>query len=478
MSLFDIIIIGLNNLLRTRFRVILTIIGVVVGIGTLVSMVSFGLGMQKNITDSIQNNDLILGLTISEKKINLDKIQSGEIPALNDSVLKNDGNKLNDSIIGIFNKIDGVEFAFPKIEFPAKFKLKEYDRDIKVGAIPLSASNTSPFNKLKSGRFFNCDTCYEILVTEELLKKMDFKIAWDENEYKKLRADTSIKKEIILIDSVLNSEISLTTVTLRSTNIQAMAMQAMFTMKFDPFQNVENKFRISGIIKRQDDEMSPNRMYHSNAYIPIRTASHIPRVSFDNVFDILNNQTEDDGNYSTVFVRLKNLKYLTQVKKEIGDMGFSTFSVLDQMDEIKKAFIIFDSLFGIIGIISLFVASLGIINTMVMSIMERTREIGIMKSIGGGEHEIRQIFFVEAITIGLIGGVIGVILGYIVTEVANVILNAKFMAEIQTRVDLFYIPWWLILGSITFSMLVSLLAGLYPANRAARIDPVKALRHD
>ena len=113
-----------------------------------------------------------------------------------------------------------------------------------------------------------------------------------------------------------------------------------------------------------------------------------------------------------------------------------------------------------------------------MSIMERTREIGIMKSIGGGEHEIRQIFFIEATTIGLIGGILGLILGYLVTALANVILNATLMSHIQTKVDLFFIPWWLILGSITFSMLVSLLAGLYPANRAARIDPVKALRHD
>ena len=478
MNFYDIIIIGLNNLRRTRFRATLTIIGVIVGIGTLVSMVSFGLGMQKNITDSIQNNDMILGLTVSQKKTDLQKIQEGELPNLNDTAFVNTGNTLNDSVVQVFNTIKGVEYAFPKIKFPAKINIKGYSRDIQTGAIPNSAADVHPFKKLKTGSFFTSDTCNEILVTQEVLGRLGFKTAWDTAEYQKLIGDTSLKKEVILIDSILGKEITLTTLSLQSTNIQAMAFQAMFSQSFDPFKKIETKFKVVGIIKRQEDDMSPNRMYNADVYIPIKVATHIPRVSFDNVFDILNNRMEDDGSYGTVFIRLENLKYLDPIKKEIEEMGFNTFSVLDQMDEIKKAFIIFNSLFGVIGIISLFVASLGIINTMIMSIMERTREIGIMKSIGGGEHEIRQIFFVEAGTIGLIGGVFGVLLGFLVTAVANVILNATVMKDIQTNVDLFYIPWWLILGSIAFSILVSLLAGLYPANRAARIDPVKALRHD
>lgn len=478
MSFYDIVIIGLNNLRRTRFRAVLTIIGVIVGIGTLVSMVSFGLGMQKNITDSIQNNDLVLGLTVSQQKTDLQKIQEGQIPDMGDSLLLNTGNILNDSVLQIFNTLKGVEYAFPKIKFPAKIKINGYSKDIQTGAIPNSAANIPPFNRLKAGAFFSADTCNEILLTEELLNRLGFKSAWDNDEFEKLTSDTNIKKDIVLIDSIMGSEITITTLSLQSTNIQAMALQAVFSSRFDPFKKIENKFKVVGIIKKQEDDMAPNRMYNANVYIPIKVAAHIPRVSFDNVYDILNNQIEDDGSYSSVFVRLENLKYFDEVKEEIKQMGFQTFSVMDQMDEIRKAFIIFDALFGVIGIISLFVASLGIINTMIMSIMERTREIGIMKSIGGGEHEIRQIFFVEAGTIGLIGGVLGVILGYLVTEVANVILNATVIKHVQTKVDLFYIPWWLVLGSIAFAMLVSLLAGLYPANRAARIDPVKALRHD
>jgi ABC-type antimicrobial peptide transport system permease subunit len=113
-----------------------------------------------------------------------------------------------------------------------------------------------------------------------------------------------------------------------------------------------------------------------------------------------------------------------------------------------------------------------------MSILERTREIGIMKSIGGSEGEIRVIFFTEAATIGFTGAIFGLILGWFVTRVANVIINSKLRPEDLPEVDMFYFPWWLILGAMAFSILLSLAAGLYPAGRAARIDPVRALRHD
>ena len=101
-----------------------------------------------------------------------------------------------------------------------------------------------------------------------------------------------------------------------------------------------------------------------------------------------------------------------------------------------------------------------------------------MKAIGGSENEIRMVFFVEAATIGLIGAFFGLVLGWIVTRIANVIANSQFLPPGEPPIDFFYFPLWLILGAVMFSIVVSLAAGLYPANRAARVDPVKALRHD
>ncbi|NLP11173.1 FtsX-like permease family protein, partial [bacterium] len=133
-----------------------------------------------------------------------------------------------------------------------------------------------------------------------------------------------------------------------------------------------------------------------------------------------------------------------------------------------------------VGTIALIVASLGIINTMVMSILERTREIGVMKAVGASGRQIQSIFFFEAGVIGLLGGGLGVVLGWLVSRLANWIANiwVAHQGGAGGEIDFFYLPIWLIAGALLFSLLVSLLAGWYPATRASRINPVAALRHD
>jgi len=125
------------------------------------------------------------------------------------------------------------------------------------------------------------------------------------------------------------------------------------------------------------------------------------------------------------------------------------------------------------------VASFGIANTMIMSILERTREIGIMKAIGAEDREIKLIFFVEAAVLGVSGGIIGTILAWGLDGIANR-LAYRFILKPQgaSFVDFFSLPPYLSLGAIAFALVVSILAALYPAARAARIDPVRALRHD
>lgn len=159
-------------------------------------------------------------------------------------------------------------------------------------------------------------------------------------------------------------------------------------------------------------------------------------------------------------------------------MGLAVICLADELKEFKREFIILDTILGAIGAVALIVAALGIINTMVTSILERVREIGIMKAIGGSEADIRSIFFVEAGTVGLLGGIFGLGLGWLVTRIGNLVVNRYLRPEGFAPVDLFHIPMWLMLGALVFSLVVCLVAGLYPATRAARVDPVDALRHD
>src|SRR5260221_7449851 len=117
-------------------------------------------------------------------------------------------------------------------------------------------------------------------------------------------------------------------------------------------------------------------------------------------------QADSEG-YDSAVVRVTDPVVLTEVRRQLTEKGFGSFSIVDQLDQIRTVFLIIDSVLGLLGGISLLVASFGIANTMIMSILERTREIGIMKAIGAEDREIKLIFFFEAAVIGLTGGVIG-----------------------------------------------------------------------
>ena len=178
-------------------------------------------------------------------------------------------------------------------------------------------------------------------------------------------------------------------------------------------------------------------------------------------------------------VRVNDPVALTDVRNRLTELGFGSFSIVDEMEQIRTVFLIIDSVLGLLGGISLLVASFGIANTMVMSILERTREIGIMKAIGAEDREIKLIFFLEAAVIGFFGGVIGVIVAWVLEAVANRLAYRFFLKpQGASFVDFFSLPFWLAGSAISFALVVSILAALYPASRAARIDPVRALRHD
>jgi len=159
-------------------------------------------------------------------------------------------------------------------------------------------------------------------------------------------------------------------------------------------------------------------------------------------------------------------------------MGFTTFALADQFEQVKRGFVFLDMILAAVGMIAIVVASLGIINTMVMSILERYREIGIMKAVGASDRDIRNIFFFEASAIGFAGGVLGFALGWVTSGIINQVVNYFLAKQGMPFIRYFDFPWWVFVGSLLFSIAVSLVSGIYPAYRAARVNPVVALRHD
>ncbi len=159
-------------------------------------------------------------------------------------------------------------------------------------------------------------------------------------------------------------------------------------------------------------------------------------------------------------------------------MGFSAYSVLDATQALQQVFAVFDIFLLIFGSLALVVASLGVINTLVMSILERRREIGILKALGAADRDVSRLFFVEAGAMGLLGGILGVVMGFMISRAINLATNVYLARRDLPALSVTAVPWWMVLGAIGFSIVVSLAAGMYPASRAARLDPVQALRYE
>lgn len=180
--------------------------------------------------------------------------------------------------------------------------------------------------------------------------------------------------------------------------------------------------------------------------------------------------------YTSAKVNVDDIEHVDAVAETIRQMGYNVETNVEYLNSMKKEFAMIQAVLGGIGAISLFVAAIGIANTMMMSIYERTKEIGVMKVLGCSLKNIRQMFLLEAAGIGLIGGVIGNILSFILSAVINILTGHG--AAMGYEGDISYIPPWLCLLSMGFAILVGVLAGYFPAKRAMQLSPLAAIRNE
>ncbi len=222
----------------------------------------------------------------------------------------------------------------------------------------------------------------------------------------------------------------------------------------DGYITKELKYNIVGII---DDNNS------SYIYLPLNS-----------IKDMLNEKTV----YNSVKIKVNNRTNLTQVKSQIEGKGFKATSIADTIDQVYKFFSYVQIILASFGIIALVVASIGMFNTMTIALLERTRDIGIMKAVGIQNSVVKKMFITESFLISFIGGVFGVIIGICIGKVSNIIINALAVSVGGEPQKLFSTPLFVILVILFFSVLVGLATGIYPARRASRLNPLDALRYE
>lgn len=183
--------------------------------------------------------------------------------------------------------------------------------------------------------------------------------------------------------------------------------------------------------------------------------------------------------YDQVVLRGKDTSAANALTSKLKAEGFHVQSLQILLDLADQVFSVINIMLSSVGGLALLVASLGIVNTMIMSIYERTREIGTLKAIGASRGDIRAMFMIEAGMLGLIGGIVGLVLGWGLGKILNrVILWYVDRHNLPIRGNFFVVSPTLALAALGFAMFVGIAAGLYPANRAAKLDPLLALRHE
>ncbi len=246
--------------------------------------------------------------------------------------------------------------------------------------------------------------------------------------------------------------------------IGSLVAEKMFKkeVKIGDFISIKDKkFKVIGIMKSignsQDD---------SQIYVPLETLR-----------DIVGGK----DSLSMVFAKVSDVSRVDEISKNIekkldrehGENTYSAISSQQIADRVGSIFSILSFVLGGIASISLIVAGVGISNTMFTSVLERTKEIGIMKAVGATNYNIMEIFLVESALLGLVGGAVGCLIGVVLSQIISIVAAGVLPIEFNTVVTMD-----MILVGLSFSVTVGVLSGLVPARKAARLQPVEALRYE
>lgn len=469
MKLPDLTELALRNLRESVLRNSLTTIGISVGVASLVAMLSLGTGLQQLFSQRLAKSGLFDTVFVSSRRdlrgMGREEERKGPTPG--------ESRILDEPARQEMERLPNVSEAYPDIRFVTELRYEDKPHLTTISALPLSAKSNDAFDGMQ-GKFFSSDTGAEVILqktfAEELLGKTPPLGAAEPNVAELARP--LLGKELTMRYAQRQAAAA------NQPPLRADETAAPDDSVADAAYSVvsrEQKLTIVGVSDLDPETMrGPTR---AKVFLPLGLAESLHVMQPTDLREI-SRAASDQPVYSSISVRVKNPAQVQLVEDAIKKMGFNTFSILDASNSLRQIFRVLFAFLGIFGSLALTVASIGIVNTLVMAILERRREIGIMKAIGASDGDIRKIFFAEAGAMGILGGIVGVILGWAIGQIINFGTNIYLKSQSLPPEHFWAVPLWLVVFSIIFAFVVSLVSGLYPAGRAARLDPVQALRYE
>lgn len=466
----DLLRMSINSLRRRKLRTFLTVLGVLIGTASIVVMISLGLGMQQSLYQEVEQSGGLTSITVTGT--------DGGDGMMSDSTGADEQSekRIDDRLVETISKLNHVKLAAPIYETSVILLKGSYIANVQLqGMTPegLKAQNidlgegTLP----KTGKL---DLVFGNGVITDFYEKGSGNGYYDTGETPNINL---MKDSMFLITDTENYDTDNSTAFGESTDSSGNDGQSDSGQP----KNVQKYVvRVGGIVSGGLDDYSAN---YDSVYCDLETLKQILRKEYAGRVIPGQPQTKagkplKEFYYTSLKVKADDMDHVNEVADVIRNMGYNVETNAEYLDSMKSQFAVVQAVLGGIGAVSLLVAAIGIANTMMMSIYERTKEIGVMKVLGCSLRNIREMFLLEAAFIGLLGGIAGNILSFVMSAVINVVVGSSGVLSTGTDSSISYIPWWLVLLSMAFAVLVGVLAGYFPAKRAMKLSPLAAIRNE
>lgn len=445
MRFLDLLLMSVNNLRRRKLRTALTVLGVIIGTASIVVMVSLGIGLKELNMELIQSYGSLTSINVRADRY------YGE-----DS--KAEPNYLTDEVMGQLIRLPHVASVYPMLEISVLMRQGVYEAGMQITGVPREYLEQIPLGEgaLPKEGDKDLELIFGNAVIQWFSNSRSGRGYWETGE---LPAIDYMGKPMFVVFDV----------------------DKYYQSQGDSTVKAPKKYllKTAGVVEGGVNDYNE---YAYQVYADLEPLKTQLRKIFKKN-PIPGQPTNKKGKaynyfiYNSAVVNVDSMENVKDVQQQLTDMGFQAYSNADWMEQTEQQSKMIQTVLGGIGAVSLFVAAIGIANTMMMSIYERTKEIGVIKVLGCDMGAIRDMFLLESGFIGFMGGMIGIGFSYGVSFAMNRFLKIGEMMTGQAG-DISRIPSWLALAAVVFAILVGMVAGFFPALRAMKLSPLAAIRNE
>ncbi|MDY6104436.1 MAG: ABC transporter permease [Acetatifactor sp.] len=447
MRLRDLLRMSSSNLWKRKVRTILTVLGVVIGVAAIVVMVSLGLGLSKSLTEQYESYGSLTQVTVNPSW--------GSGP-------DGEEKRLDDKLVERIKQMEHVESVETVLEISALAKYGKYEGYLQIRGVPKETMESMNI-EIGEGKLPSPGEPLSFFYGNQVLQNF-YDTKGNDGEYWEtgILPDINLMKDPIFI--IFDTEAYYNSQGITD-NENPVPKPKKYLIPASGVEAASQEGRYSQYgwytLCDLDSLVQELRKVFKNKPIPGQPTTKTGKP-YKEIF------------YTNLYVNVDDMEHVVEVQKQIADMGYDAYSNAEWLESEQKTMGYVQAILGGIGAVSLLVAAIGIANTMMMSIYERTKEIGVMKVLGCDMRNIQTMFLMEAGFIGLIGGTIGLLISFILSFVINKLASAanEYMKGIS------YIPLGLVVLALGFAVLVGMLAGYFPSRRAMKLSPLAAIRNE